>query len=85
MYENLTVRETLEYAARLRLPSSMPWAEKEERVDKILDELGLRKCEYSKVGGVFERGISGGERKRLSIGVELVTGPRLLFLDEPVF
>lgn len=84
MYENLTVKETLQFAARLRLPSSMPWSVKQERVQKIINELGLRKCENSRVGGAAERGISGGERKRLSIGMELVTDPRLLFLDEPV-
>ena len=85
MCENLTVRETLEYAARLRLPSTMSWAGKRKRVNRIIEELGLKKCEHSRVGGATQRGISGGERKRLSIGVELVTGPRLLFLDEPVF
>lgn len=84
MFENLTVRETLEYAARLRLPSRMSWFEKQERIEKIIDELGLRKCEHTRIGSGSERGVSGGERKRLSIGVELVTDPRLLFLDEPV-
>ena len=83
MYENLSVRETLEYAALLRLPRTLPVAEKQKRVDSIIQQLGLGKCEQSRIGGAGKRGISGGERKRLSIGIELVTEPSLLFLDEP--
>lgn len=85
MYENLTVRETLEFAARLRLPRSKSWKEKQGRVNQVIEELGLSKCQNARVGNTSERtGISGGERKRLAIGQELVTDPRLLFLDEPV-
>eukprot|EP00158_Paraphelidium_tribonemae_P009241 Partr_v1_DN28810_c2_g1_i2_m34268 putative ATP-binding cassette, subfamily G (WHITE), member 2 len=83
MYQNLTVRETLEYAAFMRLPSSYSKSEKLMRVDRIISQLGLSKCRDSRIGSPGKRGISGGERKRVSIGIELVTSPKLLFLDEP--
>jgi ABC-type multidrug transport system ATPase subunit len=83
MYENLTVYETLRYAAMLRLPQSMSTAEKMERVDEVVRSLSLEKCLHTRIGDSELRGVSGGERKRVSIGVELVTKPRLLFLDEP--
>jgi ABC-type multidrug transport system ATPase subunit/ABC-type multidrug transport system permease subunit len=81
---NLTVRECLRYAAWLRLDSSIPWAEKQKRIDTIADELGLTKCMDAVVGiPGMKKGISGGERKRLAIGIELLTEPSILFLDEP--
>lgn len=57
--------------------------EKKQRVESLIKELGLQKCADTKVGNTFIRGLSGGERKRTSIGVELITNPSLLFLDEP--
>lgn len=83
MYQNLTVRETLTCAAQLRLSSSYTDAQKKERVDTIIRQLALSKCENSRIGGPNKRGVSGGERKRVSIGIELVTEPKLIFLDEP--
>ncbi|KAL9648047.1 hypothetical protein ABK040_012101 [Willaertia magna] len=81
---NLTVRETLRYAALLRLPKNITWKEKMERVEGIMDELGLTKSANTKVGTPgISKGISGGERKRLSIAIELLTQPSVLFLDEP--
>lgn len=50
---------------------------------KLLKELGLIKCKDTKIGNAMIRGVSGGERKRTSIGVELLTNPAMLFLDEP--
>ena len=81
---NLTVRESLRYAAMLRLSSKIPLEEKMRRVDTIMEELGLAKSADTKVGisGIV-KGISGGERKRLCIGIELLTEPSVLFLDEP--
>jgi ABC-type multidrug transport system ATPase subunit/ABC-type multidrug transport system permease subunit len=79
----LTVRETLRYTARLRLPSSVSNAEKFRLVEDIIGELGLVKCADTIVGNAIVRGISGGERKRLAIGCELVVDPSILFLDEP--
>ncbi|XP_012502700.1 PREDICTED: ATP-binding cassette sub-family G member 2 [Propithecus coquereli] len=79
----LTVRENLQFSAALRLPTTMPNHEKNERINKVIQELGLNKVADSKVGTQFIRGVSGGERKRTSIGMELITDPSILFLDEP--
>ena len=53
------------------------------KVDSLLKDLGLQECADSTIGNTLMRGISGGERKRTSIGVELLTNPSLIFLDEP--
>ncbi|XP_041065195.1 broad substrate specificity ATP-binding cassette transporter ABCG2-like [Carcharodon carcharias] len=79
----LTVRENLLFSAALRLPSSIQFKEKEERVNQIISELGLTKVSDSKVGTELIRGVSGGEKKRTHIGMELITDPPVLFLDEP--
>ncbi|XP_034451792.1 broad substrate specificity ATP-binding cassette transporter ABCG2d isoform X2 [Hippoglossus hippoglossus] len=79
----LTVRENLRFSAALRLPSSVPQREKEARVNHLIKELGLTKVADSKVGTQMIRGISGGERKRTNIGMELIIDPSVLFLDEP--
>eukprot|EP00904_Undaria_pinnatifida_P003909 jgi/Undpi1/13519/HiC_scaffold_8.g03178.m1 len=80
---NLTVRETVMFAAKLRLPQSTPETEKDNRVTELVELLGLSHIADSIVGKEGRRGISGGERKRVSIGVELITSPDVLFLDEP--
>lgn len=49
----------------------------------MLKVLGLKECENSKIGDALNKGISGGQRKRTSIGVELLTNPSMIFLDEP--
>jgi len=77
------VHETLYYAAMLRLPRDMSKEDKLARVDAIIAALGLVKCKDTIVGGFFRRGISGGERKRASVGHELLINPSTLFLDEP--
>lgn len=79
----LTVRENLLFSARLRLPSEMSDDAKQRRVQEVIEELGLTKVADSRVGNEFVRGISGGERKRVNIGMELITQPTILFLDEP--
>ncbi|XP_062431075.1 broad substrate specificity ATP-binding cassette transporter ABCG2 [Rhea pennata] len=79
----LTVRENLQFSAALRLPKSVKEQEKNERVNQLIKELGLNKVADSKVGTPFIRGVSGGERKRTNIGMELITDPAILFLDEP--
>uniref|UniRef100_A0A8D0GRY2 Broad substrate specificity ATP-binding cassette transporter ABCG2 n=1 Tax=Sphenodon punctatus TaxID=8508 RepID=A0A8D0GRY2_SPHPU len=79
----LTVRENFQFSAALRLPRTLHEREKKERINQIIRELGLTKVADSKVGTQFIRGVSGGERKRTNIGMELITDPAVLFLDEP--
>ncbi|XP_033641796.1 ABC transporter G family member 14-like isoform X1 [Asterias rubens] len=82
-FANLTIRETLMFTARLRLPSSMPYEAKERRVEEIVDTLDIRKCLDTKIGDYLKRGVSGGERKRANIACELLMDPAVLMLDEP--
>ncbi|XP_063773084.1 broad substrate specificity ATP-binding cassette transporter ABCG2 isoform X2 [Pseudophryne corroboree] len=79
----LTVRENLQFSAALRLPRAVRQKEKDERINQVIKELGLTKVADSKVGTQLIRGVSGGERKRTNIGMELITDPGILFLDEP--
>nr|DAD29867.1 TPA_asm: hypothetical protein HUJ06_031335 [Nelumbo nucifera] len=83
LFPQLTVEETLVFAAFLRLPSNMSQQQKFARVDMIVKELGLERCRHTRIGGAFVKGISGGERKRTSIGYEILVDPSLLLLDEP--
>lgn len=88
-YPHMTVREIVAFAAHTRLPRHMPARTKLARADEVIRELGIAHCADRIVGSpllagsVIPPGISCGERKRLSIAVELVTNPRVLFLDEP--
>lgn len=83
VYAELTVRENFIYAGRFRLPSGTPMAEIEELADETLANLGLSRVADSLVGDVKRRGVSGGEKKRVNIGLELMAKPLCLFLDEP--
>eukprot|EP00002_Diphylleia_rotans_P022684 TRINITY_DN444_c0_g1_i6.p1 TRINITY_DN444_c0_g1~~TRINITY_DN444_c0_g1_i6.p1 ORF type:complete len:657 (-),score=128.48 TRINITY_DN444_c0_g1_i6:104-2074(-) len=83
LMETLTVRETIEFYAALKLSKSITSEAKNRKVKRLIHLLGLEKAEDTLVGGTFVRGVSGGERRRVSIGVELITEPSLLFLDEP--
>ncbi|MCO5614053.1 hypothetical protein L7F22_068334 [Adiantum nelumboides] len=83
LYPHLTVRETLLYAALLRLPTEMSRAHKSDKVDQIIRQLGLERCQYTIIGNAFLCGVSGGERKRVCIGHEILIDPSLIFLDEP--
>ncbi|XP_010265331.1 PREDICTED: ABC transporter G family member 21-like [Nelumbo nucifera] len=83
LYPHLTVLETLTYAALLRLPNKLTREEKVEQAELVIAELGLMICRNSIVGGPLLRGVSGGERKRVSIGQEMLVNPSLLLLDEP--
>jgi ABC-type multidrug transport system ATPase subunit len=78
-----TVTETLMFAAQLRLPKTMPLAKKKERVNQVISELGLLSARDTIIGNAMVRGVSGGERKRVSIGLELLHDPNLVFMDEP--
>jgi ABC-type multidrug transport system ATPase subunit len=78
IHRELPVTSALEYAARLRMPEDATSAERTARVDEVIEELGLGQQRNTMIGS-----LSGGQRKRVSIGVELLTKPPLFFLDEP--
>jgi len=77
-----TPRESIRFSAKLRLPRRVTNEELDELTERMLQELGLTKCADIIVGGPLLKGISGGERKRTSVGVELVVKPAVIFLDE---
>ncbi len=78
LHRQLSARQALTYAAKLRFPSDVSTVERRERVGEVLGELGLTRHADSQIGR-----LSGGQRKRASVGLELLTKPSLLFLDEP--
>ncbi|XP_075451886.1 ATP-binding cassette sub-family G member 8 isoform X2 [Ascaphus truei] len=80
---HLTVQETLSFVAKLRLPKTFSEEQRKKRVEDVIAELRLRQCAKTKVGNEFTRGVSGGERRRVSIGVQLLWNPGILILDEP--
>jgi ABC-type multidrug transport system ATPase subunit/ABC-type multidrug transport system permease subunit len=79
----LTPRETLRFAAKMQLPETISEDRKLKRVERILKQLDLLDCADIPVGTAFVRGISGGQRRRVSVGVEMIRDPSILFLDEP--
>lgn len=82
LYRTLTVKETVQFAAKMRLPKGEgEW--REERADQVIHSLGLGQARDTQIGDNLHRGVSGGERKRTSIAVELVADTKLLLLDEP--
>ncbi|XP_027362845.1 ABC transporter G family member 17-like [Abrus precatorius] len=82
LFPMLTVYETLMFAADFRLgPLSL--SDKKQRVEKLIEQLGLSSSRNTYIGDEGTRGLSGGERRRVSIGVDIIHGPSLLFLDEP--
>ncbi|XP_057534010.1 ABC transporter G family member 28-like [Amaranthus tricolor] len=83
VHGNLTVEENLRFSARCRLPDDLPKAEKVLVVERVIEALGLQAIRDSLVGTVEKRGISGGQRKRVNVGLEMVMEPSLLILDEP--
>ncbi|OJJ46798.1 hypothetical protein ASPZODRAFT_117642 [Penicilliopsis zonata CBS 506.65] len=80
---SLTVRETMVFAAQLALPSSVTRREAFQRVDDLIQSFGLQTQSDTIVGTPIKKGLSGGQKKRLSIASRLVTSPKILFLDEP--
>ncbi len=83
MHADLTVQEALYFSARLRLPTDYSDNEIRQRIQKVIEDLGLKGTEHIRIGNAELRGISGGQRKRVNVAMELLTDPPLLFLDEP--
>ncbi|CAL4994692.1 unnamed protein product [Urochloa decumbens] len=83
LMSTLSVREAVYYSAQLQLPDTMPASEKRAHADRVIREMGLGDAMDTRIGGRITKGISGGQRKRVSICIEILTRPRLLFLDEP--
>jgi ATP-binding cassette, subfamily G (WHITE), member 2 len=83
LVDTLTVEEMLMYTAELKLPPTVTREEKQRRVDQLIERLGLGVCRNTRIGSPLQRGISGGQAKRVNIGIALITEPRVLFLDEP--
>ncbi|KAL2912287.1 FAD-dependent urate hydroxylase [Polyrhizophydium stewartii] len=83
LMDTLTVFETILYSALLRLPKTMSYEAKVKRVEETMLELDILQIANRRVGSSGKRGLSGGEKRRVSIACELVTSPSILFLDEP--
>ena len=79
----LTVKEAIYYSAQLQLPDSMSKSQKKERAEITIKEMGLQDCMDTRIGGWTKKGLSGGQKRRVSICIEILTRPKLLFLDEP--
>lgn len=78
----LTVRETLQYAADLRLLPPFTMAERHTIVEEVILELGLKECESTRISNDARKGCSGGGKRRTSVGVQMLANPSVLFLDE---
>lgn len=83
MHRELTVRRALRFAARLRRGAEADGAALERRIDGVLDRLGLVGIDDVLIGSPVRKGISGGQRKRVNLAMELIDDPQVLFLDEP--
>ena len=81
--DELTVKEHIYYSALLLLDEYTPLEKIEKRVDKIMKMLGLVDVQSSPIGNITKRGISSGQLKRLTIAIEIVNLPDVMFLDEP--
>jgi ABC-type multidrug transport system ATPase subunit/pSer/pThr/pTyr-binding forkhead associated (FHA) protein len=83
LHHELSVRQVLAYGARLRLPRARGGGPLAQRVHEVVQQLGLAGTEDVVIGPAGQRGISGGQRKRVNLALELLTDPLVLFLDEP--
>ena len=80
---DLTVRETLQFAADLRLPSLSNSTQRKAVVESVISELGLKECADTRIGSSIHKGCSGGEKRRVSIAVQMLSNPSVLVCDEP--
>ncbi|RLN45006.1 hypothetical protein BBO99_00009508 [Phytophthora kernoviae] len=80
---SFTVVETMRMAAKLSLPNSVMMTDIHSRVESVLDAMGLNASRNTLVGDIFRKGLSGGQKRRLSIAIELLSNPSVLILDEP--
>lgn len=80
---NMTVKETLLYNYDLVMGKFTGKRDRNEAVERVLEDLALSGCRDTMVGSSFQRGISGGQRKRVAIGISLLGNPSVLFMDEP--
>lgn len=80
---SLTVRETLKFAADLSLPSSVKKSQRIERIQTLIEAFGIQNQANTLVGTPIRKGISGGQKRRVSVASQLITCPKILFLDEP--
>ncbi|CAG8351186.1 unnamed protein product [Penicillium salamii] len=80
---SLTVQETLKFAADLSLTGSVPKIQRMERIRTLLKAFGIQKQANTLVGTPIRKGISGGQKRRVSVASQLITCPKILFLDEP--
>jgi ABC-type multidrug transport system ATPase subunit len=83
LMETMTVKECIMFSANTRLPDTITKKEKEERVNKVMEDLHIAHIADRSIGSALRRGISGGEKRRVSIAMELVVSPNVMFLDEP--
>ena len=80
---SLTVRETLDFAARLSLPKTVSKAERIQRITALVTAFGLSNQSETLISTPIRKGISGGQKRRVSVAAQLITSPKILFLDEP--
>jgi ABC-type multidrug transport system ATPase subunit/ABC-type multidrug transport system permease subunit len=83
LFPTHTPREALMFSASLRLSSTIPYKEKHLIVNDLIEQLSLQSCADTLIGSNIIKGLSGGEKKRTSIGIEIIAEPDIIFLDEP--
>lgn len=81
LQQTLNCEELFRFACKIRL--GFEGQAIDDRVNSVIEKLGLGQCKSTMIGGWLRKGVSGGERKRISIGYELITNPSLMLLDEP--
>lgn len=79
-----TAREALQFSAYLRLSRNVSKSKRDQLVERLLEDLHLEDAAEVIVGGPLRKGLSGGQQKRVAVGVELISNPQMIFLDEPI-